>query len=89
MLKGIIAGSQKTVAGVLTANKVLDALKEVERTNEAEATRQAQIIEEARSAHNKAIEEAALAREVGFKLTNLVSPVISDVTLDELKAECA
>lgn len=89
MIQTLMNG-RKTVAGVLAAfNKTLEDLKQVERMNEAEATRQAQIVLEANAAHDAAIKEAALAREVAGKLTNLVSPVISDVTLDELKAECA
>lgn len=81
---------RKTVAGVLAAfNRTLEDLKQVEVENEAEATRQAQVALEAQEAHNAAIAEAAKAREVAEKLTNLVSPVISDVSLAELKAECA
>lgn len=89
MIQTLMSG-RKTVAGVLAAfNKTLEELKTVERINEAEATRQAQIVLEANAAHDAAIKEAALAREVAGKLANLVSPVISDVTLEELKAECA
>lgn len=89
MIRTILAG-RKTVAGVLAAfNKTLDDLKTVEVENEAEAARQAQIVLEANAAHDAAIKEAASAREVAEKLTNLVSPVISSVTIAELKAECA
>lgn len=81
---------RKTVAGVLAAfNRTLDDLKQVEAENQAEATRQAQIVLEANAAHDAAIAEASKAREVAEKLTNLVSPVISDLSLSELKAECA
>lgn len=89
MIRTLLNG-QKTVAGVLAAfNRTLEDLKTVEQQNEAEAARQAQIVLAANAAHDAAIKEAALAREVAGKLTNLVSPVIADVTLDELKAECA
>ena len=89
MIQNFMNG-RKTVASVLAAfSRTLDDLKAVERMNEAEASRQAQIVLEANAAHEAAIKEAALAREVAGKLTNLVSPVIADVTLEELKAECA
>jgi hypothetical protein len=85
-----VAAGRKTVASVLTAfNKTLDDLKEVELQNEAEAARQAQIVVEATAAHNAAIDEAVAAREVAEKLTNLVSPVISTLSIEELKKECA
>lgn len=89
MIRAMLNG-RKTVAGVLAAfNRTLDELKEVEVANEAEATRQAQIALEAQEAHNAAIQEAAKAREVADKLTNLLSPVVAEMSLQELKAECA
>ena len=82
--------ARKTVAGVMTAfTRALDDLKEVERANEADATRYAQTIAEAQAAHDAAIAEAATAREVAKKIGDLVSPVIQDYSLDELKKECA
>ena len=81
--------ARKTVACVMTAfSRALDDLKEVERTNEADATRHAQTIAEAQAAHDAAIAEAATAREVAKKIGDLVSPVIADFTLEELKKEC-
>lgn len=89
MIRAMLNG-RKTVAGVLAAfSSILDDLKQVEAENQAEATRQAQIVLEANAAHDAAIKEAAQAREVAEKLTNLVSPVISDLSIQELKAECA
>lgn len=82
--------AKKTVASVLTAfNKALDDLKNVEEEAEREAARQAQLIEEARAAHNAAIKEASLARDVSVKLLDLVSPNVTDMTVAELAKECA
>ena len=81
--------ARKTVAGVMSVfARALDDLKEVERANEADASRHAQAIVEAQAAHDAAIAEAQSAREVAKKLNDLVSPVISDYTLDDLKKEC-
>lgn len=89
MIRTLLNG-QKTVAGVLAAfTKTLEDLNNVATQNEAEATRQAQIVLEANAAHDAAIKEAALARDVAVKLSNLVAPVVSDMTIAELKAECA
>ena len=89
MIRTILNG-QKTVAGVMAAfSRTLEDLKVVEQQNEAEAARQAQIVLEANAAHNAAIQEAALAREVAGKLVNLVSPVVSSISLAELKEACA
>lgn len=89
MIRTLLNG-RKTVAGVLAAfNKTLEDLNQVATENEAEATRQAQIVLEANAAHDAAIKEAALARDVAVKLTNLVSPVTIDISLAELKTECA
>lgn len=84
-----VSFGRKTVAGVLANfNQTLDDLKTVEIENEAEAVRQGQIIEEAKAAHNQAIEEASAAREVFGKLCDLIKPTIKHMTLAELKKEC-
>lgn len=82
--------AKKTVTSVLTAfNKALDDLKLVEREAELEAARQAQIIEEARAAHDAAVNEAVLARDVASKLVDLATPNVTNMTVAELAQECA
>lgn len=83
MLQSILG--RKTVANVLAAfNRTLEDLKVVAEQNEQEAARQAQIIETAKAEHDAAIGEAALARSVSAKLTDLVNPVVQDASLQEI-----
>jgi hypothetical protein len=76
-----------TVSGVLAAfTKTMDDLKHVEAHHEAEATRQAQAIVEARAAHDASVAEAALARDIQTKFTEMLTPVVG-TTVDQLKKE--
>lgn len=77
--------SQITVAGVLAAfNQALDDLKVVEQNNEAEAARAAQDIIEAQARHDAAITEAAMARDVAAKLSDVIVPKKPTIGAQEL-----
>lgn len=86
MIQGLLG--KKTVAGVLCAfNKAIDDLRQVEVEQEQEAARQAQNIIDAQAAHDAAIKEAAMAREVSSKLTDLVKPVMPELGIAALVEE--
>jgi len=79
--------SKKSVSNVLAAfNAVIDDLKQVENEQEAEAVKQSQIAVEAQAAHEAAIKEAAMAREVQEKLTAIVVPTLPSFGVASLAA---
>lgn len=78
-----------TVAGVLAAfNQALDDLKVVEQNNEAEAARAAQDILDAQARHDAAIAEAAMARDVAAKLSDVIVPKKPTIGAQELLGGC-